>query len=493
MSFRVLRSIVIFGIGCATVFACYMSWDVVRQARALFHHRSSFASADFPGSANLPTDPFAAAPSNASSTSSTSSLGVIQASGSEACDSYSSVEYATPCTHTDLAELPAFEATSNEQELSEIPPELLEAPAVLPDLPVCELPRTSGLDTQVDPACPCDNPKATSSQTIVSPASEISSPVTEPHTAEAGAPQIRANPIECAIVDRDSGTVVASFRISEASDVIPASPAHIPEVASTVERSTAKHGGPYAPYLDLRIDLNTGHTLIDARNLPLDSLVSEMNQRYHFPIACDIDIEESVSARIEARDPVTALRHIVESSGYAVLALPDQTWHVVRAVATRDPQRSPPGRTIALASTHSQAQTEVTPAASPAARAVPVRRIPMERVASEECSSDDAMAIMHCQQLIDSGRSDLALDGLGELFANSPNCAPAARLLAGCYIARDDMESALTAATEAIRLNRHSVEANQIMGRILQELGQDERSRHYLDQAEYLRAEKEAQ
>jgi hypothetical protein len=502
MSYRVLRSIVIFGIGCATVFACYIGWDLVRQARALFRQPSNASEVANLGEPNLP-DPFATFSSNSASGNASEGLsGAIETRCDEPGASCAA-DNAAPCNYTELAQLPEAGPNQAVMEESSVPPELTEAPPFLPELPVDGLSSTSGPPNNLNETVPNEPGLGESNALDLSPNPELPAEASHAaHVVSTAAPSgtakkcispVRTSPIECEIVDRDSGTIVASFRISEASDVLPSQPVHGPEIAAENPASHGKQGGPYAPFLDLRIDLHTGRTLIDARNLPLDALVMAMSQRYHFPIECKIDMDDSVSARIEARDPVTALRRIVEPSGYAVLALPDRTWQVVRAVATQAAEPSLPKNAIALTSAQTPVELNRQSSALPIPRPTVHRQRNIQHAVQEACSPEAAEVIRSCQQLVASGRSDLALDGLSEILVNSPNCAPAARLLAECYIARDDMESALMAATEALRLNRRSADANLIMGRVLQELGQDERSEHYLNQAEYLRAEEAAQ
>lgn len=479
MTFQWIRRTIICGIVCATLLAGYVSWDLIRQAKAIF--ATSAASATSEKNSGLFASPDALPPADPFCLSHQTVEDAVVASDPWA-DSRDSGE-AQATNYDPTPEYGDGNSANHDvppPTLAELPPplDLVEVPsqpslgdtstptllAELPDLPVPELP----------PAI-ADSPSQPKTGT----------PVIEEQTIR----KAPANPIECAIVDRDSGVIVASFRISEASPTVPSKQEQDRQSTIQAANPDQQARGPYAPYLNLRIDLHTGHTLIDARNLPLGDLVAEMNRRYQFPIECPIEIAESVSARIEARDPVTALRRIVEPTGYAVLSQPNRTWKVVRAVDSSrvrvvDSSRYPVARVSADLDAERAAPSSAIVLAGHAVQKP--RHAPLPPP-TEACNPEQAEIITRCSQLVASGRSDLAMDALAELMSISPNCAPAARLLAECYVARDDMESALTAATEAIRLNRNSFEANMIMGRILQELGQDERSSHYFDQAEYLR------
>ncbi len=508
MVYKLLRTTVILFVCFVSGFATYVGWDVVRQARTLFAQQAKTPVALTTGSSEQ--GPLLADAWQSPSTDPPAA--VVPAT----CElSASSDSFVVPVDFEETMAPPSLpdDAFANQGAGADGHPEALVSPMVAPSLPECTLPacqesplalltksaisvapKNSSPESgraEIIPACQSCDATPSRSSVVIKPSCPQAGPKAK------GQDRSQEPPIECEIVDRDSGSVVASFRISEATDVTttfasdcePATP-----LVQPTNGANSRNQGPYAPFLDLRIDLNTGHTIIEARNSSLQALVAAMSQRYHFPIQSDAELDDVVSARIEARDPVTALRHIMEPVGYAVLALPDQTWRVVRAPDTQTLAVHDMPMPVILATEQRQVQARRAPPVQLASHASPVRagasRLPINP--SEICDPKTADVIDRCRGLLVSGQTDTAIDGLTELLAASPNCSPATRLLAEAYVARDDLESALTAGTEAIRLNRRSADANAILAKILMAIGQDERGRHYLRQAEYLRADEQA-
>ena len=77
---------------------------------------------------------------------------------------------------------------------------------------------------------------------------------------------------------------------------------------------------------------------------------------------------------------------------------------------------------------------------------------------------------------------DLLTDAVGDY----PNSAILYRMLAEVYFHRDDLRAAETAAKRSLAIDKSNPLTNRIYGEILRQMGQGNRSQHYLQQAKFL-------
>jgi hypothetical protein len=241
-------------------------------------------------------------------------------------------------------------------------------------------------------------------------------------------------------------------------------------------------------------------------------LVQQLSEQLRQPVLCRENLTGSLTSRFSATNGLEALCRILDPLGFTAEINSDGIVRIskakVRPATSRaasssvapvakstshknsiPPANPKPATEIALVSFVTPGSTSDSKSTTaPASQ----RKRKSRDVIRRENDSPVATAVTECElrarELLNSGNEDAAVDLLAQSVADEPNQARALQLLAQAYLGKGDLEAAQTAIERSLAIDRRNADANETMARILLGRGQENRGRHYLQQAQFLRS-----
>ncbi|HEY6564842.1 MAG TPA: hypothetical protein VIY86_10125 [Pirellulaceae bacterium] len=276
----------------------------------------------------------------------------------------------------------------------------------------------------------------------------------------------------------------------------------------------ASYAGPsaYAPYIKIEGKSLFHPVSMEARNIELSRMVEYYTQHFQVFSRVQGELHGSLSATVRGPNGIVALTNLLQPFGFRVgfengntlvidasqpVAKRDDTAkYGMQVLSVQDENRdsdAPPAMAtthpIALVSYASVADRPVAAPESPNREDRPrplVKQVKqVKQVAPHEQHPPRPTTTAADNPVVERS-SSASIDELVARVIESPSDPAALVALADAYLAKRDRAAAMKAAEQALGLNRNSPDANAVMGRVLLEAGQENRGRHYLEQARHL-------
>lgn len=280
---------------------------------------------------------------------------------------------------------------------------------------------------------------------------------------------------------------------------------------SAHQLSTAKQH-----FINAYRDEKTGHFTIEAQTIEIAELVDYFAERFGLPIVCHESAIGTVSASVSEVTLVRAIRRLVEPFGFALVEYGPQivigelealeyaarieaAAHEAQMLAAQETaEYEAAAQAAAQLAAADVVELTATKRLAPRRSAESAQRLPP--VGRVSHVSHDAPAIVarltatpeetaigtQAKAMVADGQLAETVDLLTDAVGDYPNSAILYRMLAEVYFHRDDLRAAETAAKRSLAIDKSNPLTNRIYGEILRQMGQRNRSQHYLQQAKFL-------
>ncbi len=267
-----------------------------------------------------------------------------------------------------------------------------------------------------------------------------------------------------------------------------------------------------APKLLIEEDAGRGNIRIDATNTEIKELLNALADRTGVEISYSPLVVGTLSARVAAEDPLVALRILLEPFDFQVVG--NRASVIVRAAGERADQplilagtqrqtiepQPPLNKGVALVS-NEVAVDETESDLSPQSRSIDTalsnesdsaapqvaEASPTGAHAPEQPLAADVQIALLAQDAFGANQGNYALDLLSEGVVRYPKSQLLFRLLGEGYLLRGDTQAAITALERVLTIDKSDPLANELMGQVLERIGQPQRADHYLLQSKTLR------
>ena len=283
---------------------------------------------------------------------------------------------------------------------------------------------------------------------------------------------------------------------------------------------------PDYPKLEISSHPQTGRTSIKVRHTSIENILEAVSRRLQIDILRTEGVRGSLSATVVADDLIMALRSLLEPFDFVVIDHSDQliirhrnddSSVVLQSVtpyrpeiqathSRSEPVPATPAEPVVLANAGSQAMSVPQPLdANQIALAVAqvmqangqlqnanmVAEVAQPAAESEATPTQpemtpDVRIAEYAQDAFAAGRTDYAIEILPQGILRYRRSPLLFRLIGEAYFLSGDFQAALPATEQSLVLDKTDPMTNELMARVLLELGQAQRADHYLMQARTL-------